>query len=260
MSSDYSNTIIYKISCNNSDVTDVYVGHTTDFVKRKYAHGKSSMDADYTNKLYTTIREHGGWHNWNMKIIGFFDCKNLTEAREKEQEFFVSLGATLNSIEPLPERKKAPESEKKILDTNVNLKLVVAAKYNSCKVRIAEQTPGKFREDLCYKACDYIGTCPANFSKHKLTLKHMNVSSKSEKQSACKTCGKEYTARNSLWYHENKCKPVKMKEPDISDKIEKLMADNQTILNFVTEQYHKTNKLLQMHMCHNATVDPPVVL
>ncbi len=37
---DYSTTIIYKITCNDSNVTDKYVGHTTNFVQRKHAHKK----------------------------------------------------------------------------------------------------------------------------------------------------------------------------------------------------------------------------
>ena len=35
---DYSNAIIYKIVCNNLNITDVYVGHTTQFTKRKNIH------------------------------------------------------------------------------------------------------------------------------------------------------------------------------------------------------------------------------
>ena len=35
---DYSNTIIYKISCKDSAVTDLYVGHTINFVQRQLAH------------------------------------------------------------------------------------------------------------------------------------------------------------------------------------------------------------------------------
>ncbi len=112
MFASYKNTIIYKISCKDPAVTDVYVGHTIDFVKRQYAHYKSSCDVNCANKLYTTIREHGGWDNWDMQIVGFFNCKDLYEAREKEQEFFISLGATLNSVEPLPKREKKSKSEK----------------------------------------------------------------------------------------------------------------------------------------------------
>ena len=33
---------------------------------------------------------------------------------------------------------------------------------------------GKVREDLCCKACDYTGSCPANYSKHLLTRKHLD--------------------------------------------------------------------------------------
>ena len=29
---DYSNTIIYKIYCKNETITDIYVGHTTNFL------------------------------------------------------------------------------------------------------------------------------------------------------------------------------------------------------------------------------------
>ena len=35
---DYSKTIIYKIVCNDLNITDVYVGHTTNFIKRKARH------------------------------------------------------------------------------------------------------------------------------------------------------------------------------------------------------------------------------
>ena len=40
---DYSKTIIYKIVCNDLDITDLYVGHTTDFIRRRHHHkGNSS--------------------------------------------------------------------------------------------------------------------------------------------------------------------------------------------------------------------------
>ena len=35
---DYSNTIINKITCNDETVSDMYIGHTTNFTKRKYQH------------------------------------------------------------------------------------------------------------------------------------------------------------------------------------------------------------------------------
>lgn len=35
---DYSKTIMYKFVCNDLSTTDCYVGHTTDFRKRKSEH------------------------------------------------------------------------------------------------------------------------------------------------------------------------------------------------------------------------------
>jgi hypothetical protein len=100
---DYSNTIIYKITCKNPGISDLYVGHTTNFVQRKHAHKQSCINvksSNYKCKLYEVIRNNGGWANWKMEIINFFDCKNQYEARKKEQEYFLSLNASLNSIEP----------------------------------------------------------------------------------------------------------------------------------------------------------------
>ena len=105
---DYSNTIIYKITCKDPSINDVYVGHTTNFVQRKHAHKqccKNDKASNYKCKLYDVIRNNGGWENWNMEIINFFNCHDHYEARQKEQEYFILLNATLNSIEPMPKPK-----------------------------------------------------------------------------------------------------------------------------------------------------------
>ena len=103
---DYSNTIIYKITCKDETISDVYVGHTTNFVQRKYAHKICCTNNNNNNnnncKLYQVIRNNGGWDNWKMEIIDLINCKDLYEARKKEQEYVVLFKANLNSIEPLP--------------------------------------------------------------------------------------------------------------------------------------------------------------
>ena len=37
---EYANTIIYKIVCNDLNITDCYVGNTTKFTNRKSPHGR----------------------------------------------------------------------------------------------------------------------------------------------------------------------------------------------------------------------------
>ena len=108
---DYSNTVFYKIYCKDPAVKDLYVGHTTNFVQRKYNHKRTCIkenDANHHLKVYKFIREHGGWDNWKMEMIGYKDCYDHYEARKVEQKYFETLQATLNSIEPLPKPKPRP--------------------------------------------------------------------------------------------------------------------------------------------------------
>ena len=47
-----------------------------------------------------------------MEIIAFHNCADSYEAHKKEQEYFEQLGATLNSIDPLPKPKIKDPSAK----------------------------------------------------------------------------------------------------------------------------------------------------
>ena len=50
---DYSNTVIYQIYCKNETVKEIYVGHTTNFIKRKYQHKTLSSDVSNNQlKIY----------------------------------------------------------------------------------------------------------------------------------------------------------------------------------------------------------------
>ena len=86
--------IIYKICCD--DLPEfIYVGSTKSFRDRKYRHKK---DCNTSNiKLYTTIRENGGWDKWRMVILEDIGEVSLTQARIKEEEHRVKLNANMNS-------------------------------------------------------------------------------------------------------------------------------------------------------------------
>ena len=70
---DYSNTIIYKIVCKNPNINDVYVGHTTNFIQRKYSHKIACNSITNNIKIYNIIRENGGWDNWDMIEIAKYN-------------------------------------------------------------------------------------------------------------------------------------------------------------------------------------------
>jgi hypothetical protein len=96
---DYSNTVIYKIVCNDFNIKDTYVGHTTSFRRRKNEHKSDCHNKNTNNyhyKVYQTIREHGNWINWSMIEIEKFPCKDGNEARARERYWYEELKATLN--------------------------------------------------------------------------------------------------------------------------------------------------------------------
>ena len=97
----YHNTLIYKIKCNNTDITETYIGHTTNFKKRMSDHRyrcNNDKDKDHHKKLYKFIRDHGsGWSNWSGVILEKFKCDDRIQAIAKEQEYLDLLNPSLNS-------------------------------------------------------------------------------------------------------------------------------------------------------------------
>jgi hypothetical protein len=81
---DYSNTVIYKISCKDTHVSKVYVGYTTNFIQRKYKH-KIAYNRHNNADIYTFIRHNGGWDNWNIVELATYHCETALEAKHKAQ-------------------------------------------------------------------------------------------------------------------------------------------------------------------------------
>ena len=100
---DYSNTIIYKIFCKDKTKTDVYIGHTTNFIKRKYQHKICCNNLNNKLKIYNIIRENGGWDNWSMIDIETLPCQTQSDRSIREKYWYDQLNANLNT--KVPNRK-----------------------------------------------------------------------------------------------------------------------------------------------------------
>ena len=95
---DYSNTIIYKIE-HIDDENVVYVGHTTNWDKRKCCYKSVCNNYNgnnYNLKLYQMIRENGGWEEFKMIEDEKYPCKDKKEAEKRECEVMKELKANLN--------------------------------------------------------------------------------------------------------------------------------------------------------------------
>ena len=118
---DYSKTHFYKIICRDLNIKDCYVGHTTDFTKRKSKHkGKCSLEGnrDYHLYVYQFIRENGGWGNFDMILIKTVECNNSLEARKVERDLIEELEATLNQRCPYQTEEGKKEKKKEWSKTN----------------------------------------------------------------------------------------------------------------------------------------------
>ena len=99
----YNNTHLYKIISKYLNITECYVGHTTDFTRRTSEHKvvcNNSNSKKYNRRVYQFIRDNGGWDNFQMVLIETCQCNNSLEARREERTHVEELQATLNSNMP----------------------------------------------------------------------------------------------------------------------------------------------------------------
>lgn len=97
---DYSATIIYKLCCKNPEITNIYIGHTTNFIQRKHQHKICANNNECCIYVYEFIRDHGGWDNWSMIQIATFNCNNKCEALMIERFWVEHFAASLNTNMP----------------------------------------------------------------------------------------------------------------------------------------------------------------
>jgi hypothetical protein len=89
--------LIYKISSDYCD--KFYIGSTRDFTTRKSSHKSNCNNpnaGNHNTKIYRTIRENGGWNNWNMVCIEVMENTTKLEAEIREEQMRMSLKAKLN--------------------------------------------------------------------------------------------------------------------------------------------------------------------
>jgi len=136
MAIDYSKTIIYKISCKDVNVTDIYVGHSTNMELRIADHkAKTNNETNpkHNCKVYEFIRNNGGISSWEFVEVEKYPCQNKNQAEERERYWYDTLGATLNTNRPKISKKEAAisrrESAKKWRENNLQKAKEYAIQY-----------------------------------------------------------------------------------------------------------------------------------
>ena len=117
---DYSKTIIYKIEHIDDDSL-VYVGHTTNWDKRKCKHKfncYAEKSGHYNLKLYQMIRENGGWEKFRMIEVEKYPCNDKREAEKRECEVMKELKASMNMVKSYVSEEERKEEMKQYYYNN----------------------------------------------------------------------------------------------------------------------------------------------
>ena len=129
----YQNSSIYKICCNDVSITDIYIGSTTNFTRRKQEH-KKNINGDYCNMyLYKFIRDHGGWNNWNMILVEAYNATDKRNLETRERHFIETL-------------KSFQQEHKKNIQMNIKTLILKEVKNGTKNIKNKEQQIVKYIE------------------------------------------------------------------------------------------------------------------
>ena len=155
MKVDYQKTIIYKLCCKDPNITEIYVGHSTDYKSRNQRHRYNSNN---TNQyIYRFIRETGGYENWSMIKLYNFPCDSKREAEAEECKIMIELNATLNTYKPFTteEEKKQYNKEyrKKYHENNKDILNQISKEYYKNNI---EEIKEKKKETIICELCNCV--------------------------------------------------------------------------------------------------------
>ena len=199
----YSNTIIYKIVCNDLNIKDLYIGSTTDFYNRKSNH-KSNCNSEncknYNFNVYKFIRSTGGWDNWSMIEIEKYPCNDSLEVRARERFWCEQLNATLNSNKPYITESEIKEYFTEYFKNNKEYLTEYQNKYYQNNKNYFTGYNAEYRfinKDKLYQKQDCI--CGSKFiycnkHNHLKSNKHLDFINKMETSSCTTTTKDEITS------------------------------------------------------------------
>jgi len=183
---DYSKCCIYKIE-HNDDESLVYVGHTTNFDKRKTQHKINCYNDNgkpYNFKVYQMIRENGGWEKFLMLEVEKYPCNDRREAERRENEVMKELKSSMNTNksfltqDELTEYKK--EYNKEYNESNKHkIQEYMKDYYELHKPEIKEQVKDYYKANKlklnakvkCECGCEIV---KQNLKQHQASKKHLD--------------------------------------------------------------------------------------
>jgi hypothetical protein len=200
---DYTKTVIYKIE-NYDDLNLCYVGHTTNFTKRKQAHKRTCNNASYKGhqcKLYRMIRENGGWESFQMIFVCDYPCSSKRDAEKEEDRYMLEFKSKMNDkrafhtnqeyrLENVQVKK---EYDKKYREENKERLNLKSKEYRYENKETLNLQAKKFREEN-WEHVNRKQDCECGMKN--MCVSHMNRHRKSEVHNRCLN----YTEEDNKYY------------------------------------------------------------
>jgi len=177
----YCNSVIYKLCCKDPSILDIYVGSTTNFIKRKAQHKKicnNENDKRYNCYKYQFIRDNCGWNNWDMIKIKDYPTDSKRNLEMEERRIIEELKPTLNKQLPTRTNKEYKENNKE----SISLKRKEWDKKNIEKIKQKVKEWRENNKDRYYETQSQKITCPIcgsillkrGLNRHQRTKKCLN--------------------------------------------------------------------------------------
>jgi len=249
----YYNTIVYKIVCKDKNIKDVYVGHTTNFTQRKYAHKINCINEKsdgYNLKVYDCIRKNGGWDNWEMVEICNQKCNTKIDALILEHHYYSLLNANLNSRPPFPNKNNKHNIANTPILNNLDNNITFNIDENNNELTNAIIDNKKYH---C-QTCNYYTDNLKDYKKHQATNKHLNAINNpppittvpvKKETYLCKKCNNKFRNRVTCWRHSKTCNQeneIKEKDEKVEttqvngDVVSELIKKNEELQNVINKQ------------------------
>jgi len=222
----YAEMIFYKICCSSTNITKVFVGHTTNVNQRKHTLKKQTQSETYCSDMIEFIKNSGGWENWSLQILEKYECKTHIDIVLREIYHTDALNHKMNN----------PDNSNAANGLNNDLK---PGDNNNASDNIDKIFTCNYCNYRCLKS--------KHFKQHLMTRKHMDEVQNQVASSAVlnELVGED---KKQLGFVVNECNDES--SDNKNELIIQLLKDNESMKIFMKEQ---NDMLKEMIANHNTT-------
>lgn len=232
----YAEMIFYKICCLSSNISKVFIGHTTNVNQRKHVLKKQTQSDVYYSDMIDFIKNSGGWENWILQILEKYECKTHIDIVLRE----IYHSDMLN--------KKTS-----VVDDNNNNNSNSSNNNEKCNGNIGNNNNSNANGNTANKLficshCNYKCFKSKHFKQHLMTRKHLDEvqnSTASSLSSTSSTSLKTTEDKKELEFYINDCDDES--SDNKNELILQLLKDNESMKIFMKEQNDMLKEMIANH-------------